>query len=572
MSLRRTEAVSGKAEGVPGKTFAPGGPVHAILSGKTEDMEALRRWLTDVAATVATGKGACPPEKMREEERRLFGNEPVLSLVSFDADAIKGYLFASSRRRIIEGASRLVRDFTEPDAKGGLYGLLQREGLPPDRVVYAGGGGGLLWCEAERAEELARRIVEVFREFTGNGSCTVSSVSFFLYEMVWGMDRPLVHPRELRFDPKRKAPLPFGEFFRILAGEMQRRKGEGYFSGEMLSEGWFERCETCGSWPAEEMPLVIKDAEVRLCRFCRRKFDWSCREGSEAERDVDFHSIGGSLGRVAMIYGDGNAMGRAARKLRSVDDFRAFSEEIDRWVRTSFSAAVERMGWGGGGKNRYVAPILGGDDVCALVPAEGAPRFCLELFKEMRAFQSASTMALLREISFCFGLFLAPVEYPMAFLFEEARKELERAKHAYYEDPRRGDGWLLSFAAVTNSTPTRAFRGHGEEAADAAGVSLSRAPYSFEDFRNLVEGLESVKGAGALPRSQIHLLLSSWAENPWEGWVKYTYQLSRIRDRALREGRAWPDSLQEALSVARENGVFRCGVADVHDLWEYVCS
>ncbi len=48
-----------------------------------------------------------------------------------------------------------------------------------------------------------------------------------------------------------------------------------------------------------------------------------------------------------------------ARKLRSVDDFRTFSEEIDRWVRTSFFAAVELMGWGGSGKNRYVAPILG---------------------------------------------------------------------------------------------------------------------------------------------------------------------------------------------------------------------
>jgi hypothetical protein len=289
MFLRQPEAVSGKAEGGPGKAFAPGGPVHAILSGKTEDMEALHRWLADVAATIATGKGACPPEKMREEERRLFGNEPVLSLVSFDADAIKGYLFASSRRRIIEGASGSF-GISRSHVQGGLYTLLRREGLPPDRVVYAGGGGGLLWCETERAEGLARRIVEVFREFTGNGSCTVSSVSFFLYEMVWGMDRPLFHPRELRFDPKRKAPLPFGEFFRILAGEMQRRKGEGYFSGEMLSEGWFERCETCGSWPAEEMPLVIKDEEVHLSPFCRRKFDWSCRDGTNAERDVDFRS------------------------------------------------------------------------------------------------------------------------------------------------------------------------------------------------------------------------------------------------------------------------------------------
>jgi hypothetical protein len=88
-------------------------------------------------------------------------------------------------------------------------------------------------------------------------------------------------------------------------------------------------------------------------------------------------------------------------------------------------------------------------------------------------------------------------------------------------------------------------------------VSLSRGPYAFEDFRRLVEGLECVKSEGGLPRSQIYLLLRSWRIT-LEGWVKYTYQLSRVRNRALQEGRAWPDSLQESLSVSRENGIFRC--------------
>jgi hypothetical protein len=97
------------------------------------------REATEAARAVIAGRGLPEPLLPR------FADRPVCALVSFDADRIQQWVFASQRVQVAKGASltldRLNQSVRERASEiPGIYG-----------VVYSAGGGGMLFAAATPA-------------------------------------------------------------------------------------------------------------------------------------------------------------------------------------------------------------------------------------------------------------------------------------------------------------------------------------------------------------------------------------------------------------------------------------
>jgi hypothetical protein len=548
--------------------------VRDYLTRKSGDSEKIDHLLSGVRSP-----NSVDAKDMRELERSLF-SERVLGILSFDADRIHRYVFGSSKRRIIEGASLLVKDFNREKVRLLVKGV----GLSENAVIYAGGGGGMIWCPVDVSSRLAEVLQKSYSDVTGDGSCTISFFPLFFYEMIWGVDDDrFLYPREIKYPLV--TPLPFGRFFSCLATVMQSEKQRGSLSsGKIQQEGWLRRCSTCGVNVAE-----FKVQDDHLCRFCMKKLERSkaiIKEKNERESALiedrpgfSFDEIAGmeagEHGELAVIYADGNAMGKALEKLSSIEHYGVFSESIEKWIKDSFDEAISYMGWGGEeGKKRYIAPILGGDDICAVIPALGAPEFSIKLMNSLRKRKKeleGLAQQLLAPITFSMGLFIAPYSYPLSFLFEEAEGELKKAKAVTYSVSNDNlDGkWVLSFRSISDNAPGRL------SSSDEVGkVVIGGYPYHVDEFEELCSSLSIVKRKNIIPRSQLYLLRSVWeGEHPEVAKMMYEYQLTRVSGRVNEKDRVEFNSLLEKLNVSQgfdQSKTYRTRVGDVVDLWNFV--
>lgn len=509
---------------------------------------------------------------LRDRERQLFP-ERQLSLLSFDANAIQKYIFQSNRRRVIEGASRLLDRF-DNKAVARVLGPLD---IPAEAVIYAGGGGGLIWCPHHLAADAAHALERAYIDLTGDGSCTTSWVDLYLYETIWGLDDGRVaFPRDLVF-PSSK-PIGFGDLFRYLAARMQTRKQGAYFpSGCFEMDGWLMECESCHVHPAlkeEKFPWGTE----RLCEHCQRKMKASF-EVNPNEKGLSFEDIASSEGDIAVLYGDGNGMGKLLEKLPSPESYGRFSESLTNWIKSSVTRTAFDLGLAADKQReqRYLAPILGGDDLCIILPANYASFFVGQFVRNLKReldHVSEEARQLLDDVSFSFGLFFAPHTFPLSFLFEEAHNLLSEAKTLSYKHRGTSDlkQWCLSFRATSRNNPG--------ERPGLRDFRTGRRPYHIQDFETLVESLRAAKQSGQLPRSQLYLLRQCWEEqNPAAASLAYHYQYERIEGSIKDpEGRFWPSLcpfLQPAWTEsARGNGCpepsLQVSVSDMINLWEYI--
>ncbi len=516
--------------------------------------------------------GTTASELLRTRERQLFP-ERQLSLLSFDANAIQKYIFQSNRRRVIEGASKLLDRFDNT----AVAKILEPLAIPAEAVIYAGGGGGLIWCPASLAADAAHALEKAYIDLTGDGSCTTSWVDLYLYETIWGLDdRRVAFPQKLIFpSPK---PIGFGDLFRYLAAQMQKRKQGAYFpSGHFEMDGWLMECESCHAHPALQEKQFPWGTE-RLCEHCQRKTKASF-EVNPDEKGLSFEDIASSEGDIAVLYGDGNGMGKLLERLPSPESYGKFSESLTTWIksavkRTAFDLGLEADR---NREQRYLAPILGGDDLCIILPANHASYFVGQLVRNLkRELDHVSQEAhdLLDEVSFSFGLFFAPHTFPLSFLFEEAHNLLSEAKTLSYRHRGTSDlkQWCLSFRATSRNNPG--------ERPGLRDFRTGRRPYHIEDFETLVESLRGAKQSGQLPRSQLYLLRQCWEEkNPTAARLAYKYQFERIEEKIKDpNGQFWPNLFPFLKPTWTESGAgsgspepgLQVSVSDMINLWQYI--
>src|SRR5579883_3484690 len=103
-----------------------------------------------------------------------------LSLIAFDTDHVKRYVFGTDKLKEIRGASSLL-DYLNRIV---MRKYAKRFGAEP---VYAHGGSGLFLIETAQAEAFGQSIQQVYRAKTGGGASITYAVSPPLPEQIKGI-------------------------------------------------------------------------------------------------------------------------------------------------------------------------------------------------------------------------------------------------------------------------------------------------------------------------------------------------------------------------------------------------
>lgn len=438
----------------------------------------------------AAGERVARGEGLPEEISGRLGGEPACTLVSFDADRIQGWVFASERVQVAAGASKVLDELNRAVRDGEIVADLQgkNRGRGLQGVLYSAGGGGLLVADTNLSEEeLERQVKDWLEEERRSHGLTFTVVARRLSA---GDLRPTTESR-----PLAEADDPLGRF-EVLDGlggalvrlqvEVRRRKEEqpSYErrprfearSGEPL-----ERCPSCGRRPPRETP-VLGDDPTYWCSRCqglRRYWREARKEGEAAlERDgrpLTFEDLAeaSSLGRgyLSFLAVDGNSMGAVVQGVRTLLELRAFSEATTRIYEAARRRAVELLpgflkeNWPA--EEAHLSLLSGGDEITLVLPASAAPRAAVEVLRAIEegfddatgtggllaeAFAGNPTgLERLRRAGAGAGLVAAQSSFPVRLLRRYAGELQRRAKGACAEadGPRSGLGWLL----LTDSSP-----------------------------------------------------------------------------------------------------------------------
>lgn len=321
--------------------------------------------------------------------RRIKGSEdPRLSLVLIDVASIQSFVGRSQEVRVVAAASHLI----ELAVHAHFLEFLRDRGLrvPPEAVLYAGGGNVLMLLPSDKVGDVERLAAE-YGELT-KLSLAVSATPFVDYY------------------PTASANLFRGIF-------AKKNRVEPLASLNSLVESGKELCRMCYSdWATED--LETPEGKVRVCETCGKLY----RVGSEMHfkpkwgarvrvADDEFSAeeafgcgwdevskwimeviagwdpeeqVAERMRDYAVVKFDGNAMGSFMLEAVSFTDAIERSFRIDVAVKRAYFKALEALysgvkrAGGAGAARKEVARVflgaiyMGGDDGFLLAPSWAA--------------------------------------------------------------------------------------------------------------------------------------------------------------------------------------------------------
>lgn len=483
-----------------------------------------------LAAEAAHRKVALAPTGLEDDQahRAAFGDRPPLALIAFDTPGIQRYVRKVRRPVDIRGGSALVAAFTRPGEDVSVDRLLAQAKIPAEAMVFAGGGGGLLVAAAHQAEPIAELLEEALDAATGGDLRTVVAAL-----PVWPADLS-----ELRAPvPEAVWPASFGtprrrSRYASALGAVFARLGRERSRAARLAEAigarakHQNRCAACAQRMGTETFKPGGETEL-LCRMCAARREVGARQRRGDDEARTFHDLG--VDRIAVVYVDGANVGRAFENLDSMARHRTLSLAVDRALcagRDAGLAACPALR-GADGEKRYQVPILGGDDLVVILPAETAIGFVEALVPAVeRAFDLrrdatlraafANADAELRDSVASFGvgvgIAIAHYHFPIRFLWDYAYQLMQSAKAAIRGAPdREAARSAVDFLVLRSGTPLSAsierVRGPLLEippSSDRPGLRLTCRPYTFPAFERFVQRARALHQAVA--PSQLYAL------------------------------------------------------------------
>ncbi|MBA2394155.1 MAG: hypothetical protein H0V70_15615, partial [Ktedonobacteraceae bacterium] len=467
-----------------------------------------------------------------------------LSLIAFDTDHIKRYVFGTEKLKEIRGASSLLDSLNRIV----MTKLANEYDAQP---VYANGGSGQFIVATERADLFGKEVQQKYLAVTGGGA-SITFVSIPLPE----------HIVDISDDD-------IMDTFELLQWHLQEEKLHSPEIFALASHPFLRLCDSCGTEYADaqkESKDVIRDADdldEQYCSICQLKrvrdkkikrliersiqvtkagkktrddeYLWDQiissldAMGYDLPEDIDrpndfnaFSNFKGAKNYLGLIYADANNMGRAIEHHRSLAARKEFAETIDKAIYTSVCTAIFRHLK----INDHLKPVdqrsddllhpifpfdillMGGDDICMVVPASAAMDVALTIAETFRRETH-------EEHTLSVGVVLAPVTYPFGFLREMAESNLKFAKKAGADvnaQARKSsttiDDTRINFMIVTGSSSSNfssiyntIYRRQDEALHQEFHATLR--PYAPESLHILLNAIRGKEGAN-LGRSKLH--------------------------------------------------------------------
>lgn len=414
------------------------------------------------------------------------------SLIAFDTDHIKGYVFRTGKLKEIRGASSLldrlnrVKRFTIAKAKK----------LDPKAItVFANGGSALFVIATDKAEQLGADVQKLYRMETGGGG----SITYVIQPIPPNNATDIMTEKELDEHITMRDLLKLMRLRLRLAKDSQ---SDGKLQDEprldvvaLPTHALLFTCKSCGLAYAQEMD----EPETLYCRVCigKRDEDEAVRIGKrngkeiirkgipdiirdiqsgspppedneqelwerilrilskkgyqhltpETSRPPDFNEFSrlqSGKDYLGLIYADGNSMGTAMEKLETLQAVQDFAKIVDNAVFEAMGDAIKAHLPVQRDTLPFDILMVGGDDIVMVTPAKKALQVAYMLAQRFRMYTdkmcAEKKIPIDKPLTLSVGVVLAPIKYPFNLQRKLADDTLKSAKKAGAEDENKSNG------------------------------------------------------------------------------------------------------------------------------------
>ena len=468
-------------------------------------------------------------------------------LLVMDVPGIKEYVFGTDRLVEIRGGSALL-DYL--NRKGALNFLKKRLGNTKVDCVFAGGGAGQFIIKASE-EDLTKSVSELKGFFARKSKGGL--------HLICGM-----------------ADFSDGNYTVALERAFLNLKKEKEEEGAIVScstplhTGFIRECDSCSGMASQvnyygQVPRLLCEVCLEKLRYgTKRKGLWEGfalflqkqgigEDESYALRPNDFEEIGeralSRKGYTALVYADGNAMGKLVKLIRSPDQFKFFSATVDSSIREACHEALFANCRQVKGKVPANILLLGGDDLLVYVTADTALPLTIDVAQRFNEKAKEKFAAYTKgpffsdtlkgdRLTISLGIAYGGHHTPFSIMLNQAEELLKSAKKAgshHSKDNRAEDYFSASYldyhlSSHINQIKVSDCRQNHLTLQGAKKIKLYQKPYSLQDVQALLAY------AKLLVEKKIpHTRLKRFGDAPSLGKVNGTLECLKLYARSRGE-------------------------------------
>jgi len=445
-----------------------------------------------------------------------MGGKMTRVLVAFDTDHIKEYVFGTRALKDIRGASALLDQLNREE-------MPKIVNVPEDGVIYANGGAGLFVVEKDRAADVIQDIKRTYRQRTVTASITGASVSLFQGQENEALKLIRYHLRAAK-DSKSAPNLPLTHSLLHFCDSCGTQYAVEIWEDERLCRSCFFKREKDGHLKEEIEQLTMPQANpnpdsLRLWGRLIAQLKQNGYPIQNYRRPDDFNDLGDTShprGYMALIYADGDGMGKHIDKIDGLDKMKRFSAAVDQSVYQAVREAIaEHLQPDSDQIWPFDILLLGGDDLVMVTRAQSAMdvvQYIVRRFPELTEEKYGERLALsaavvLTRVNFPIGPLMALAESGLKFAKREAARRRQSGETLY--------GGLINFLVVSSANHLD-FKEYYQQTLkqgvkaeeyyrEAETLYRTRRPYTAEGCAELLEQIRNLRRIG-IPRTKLEQL------------------------------------------------------------------
>lgn len=435
------------------------------------------------------------------------------SLISFDTDRIKEYIFATGTLKEIRGASGILDELNRKETE-----RVTKSIDPTAEKIYANGGSAMFEVDEAKADLCIQAVENFYSEKTVTGSISGAYQLYdnhlILKEIIKTLNYKL---RMVKDSPKslvRPVTDPFMRTCDSCGNEYARHREISFEKEELI-------CASCKYKRQKDIEIkrniretlsgkrVVEGYEIwdRLLPELMKNKDY---DTEDKERPESFNQIGdlsSPSGYMGLIYADGDSMGDKLEQLQSKEEVKEFSETVDQAIFQAVSKAI----------GEHLQPkkedqyfpfdilMLGGDDLVMVTAAEKAVETAITIMDTFEKITAEYAVKKFGEpLTISVGVAIAHAKFPFGTFLKLTEDLLKFAK-------KKGKG-LINFQVVSagNSLSfiedyNKAFKHKEDMIGETRKFVRTLRPYDTETLRNLIEQIRTLKKSG-FPRNKLQAL------------------------------------------------------------------
>ncbi|WP_238917854.1 hypothetical protein [Clostridium sp. YIM B02555] len=360
----------------------------------------------------------------KEKEKFEWARDIKIDVVKGSIYKIKKYFLENNNLKTIRGGSVLI-DYLNNDV---VKEELLIQGYSEKNIIYCGGGNIFIVVSGGEGQKVCEHLEKKFRDISLTAMNAFESITVSLHEFAFDF-KHITNKLNEKLEERTKVKLYNINPDNVLG--VVKIKGENinfgkYKEAEELRDSGVV-CELCDIRDAKYLIDESKNS-VAACPSCLRKhfagkeksmFNDEFEEYTSVKlEENNIKSIDDISKDIAVIYGDGNNMGKVVMEIQNVFEMMYFSRKTDEITKRSVYEAInETMGKDA----KFEVIALGGDDIFIIVPAKDSFNIATKIIDKFdKGFNNKITMSV--------GVVISKSNTPIASLFSIAQQKLKSAK------------------------------------------------------------------------------------------------------------------------------------------------